>query len=62
MAKEKCTHNNCFTCPYADCIEDSVRTSDAIEIRERDKRWRNGATAYANVPTARKKKKKLCKI
>ena len=58
----KCTHENCFTCPHPDCIETNIRQRDSKEIHERDKRWRNDVRAFANVPTARKSKRKLCKI
>lgn len=58
---KKC-NEDCFNCPFEDCMREDILPSDAKEIKERDKRLREGAIAFANVPTARKAKRKLCKI
>lgn len=33
-AKEKCTHNDCFTCPYEDCIDTSYSDSVTTDKRK----------------------------
>ena len=53
----KCTHEDCFTCPYDDCIENGIRESDKKEIRERNKRVREG-DGTTNIPFARRKNKR----
>ena len=41
----KCKHNDCFSCPYEDCISDILSSEDRKEIRERDNRYYNAIEA-----------------
>ena len=64
----KCGHDDCFTCPYPDCIwgEEPKRTPSQIKKNEANKRWRAAhreqRRAYDRMyyQTVRKAKK-MCK-
>lgn len=34
---KKCTHPDCFTCPYPDCIFEQMTIDEYIESKQRDK-------------------------
>lgn len=40
----KC-NNDCFNCPYNDCIVNGITTEDRKEIRERDNRYYNAVSS-----------------
>lgn len=38
----KC-NQNCFECPYEDCIVEGILPSDRVEIKQRDDRYFNAS-------------------
>lgn len=37
--QKECTHPDCFTCPYPDCIFEQMTIKDYLESKKRDKEY-----------------------
>ena len=42
-----CKHN-CFECPYDDCINDTITTTERMESAQRDKNFMNYGVTMVN--------------
>ena len=49
---QRCQHEDCFSCPYPDCIA-SVRRIRELENMEREKREQEGDHGQSNLPDGR---------
>jgi len=71
----RCNHNDCFTCPYPDCIADAPAVSERARLTEEErilhrranqKRWydnhKEERKAYQRKKYLERKAKKLGKV
>lgn len=52
QGEQRCEHEDCFTCPYPDCIA-SVRRIRELENMDREKREQEGAHGQSDLPDGR---------
>lgn len=54
----KCNHNDCFTCPYPDCImgTNDAAYKDPVKLEKKKKRRRAYHREYYKIRKARKEK------